>query len=524
MRAGKPRLIIFIAMGVAIAETATARAGSWAGPRRTHADADRSPEAPGRVLLTSIPTDALAPATPDSPHSRSPALDALPAGSRICLLDPSRADHRTVNLTPDFAAAGRPSLSFTADRLLFVARESSTGDFQIWEMSLDGTDSRQITTAPSPVTARSRATYLSTLYSMDQDQPLDYIAFTGRSRTGHDGRDAIFICRPDGSDLRQITFSPCPVRDPVLLTDGRLLVGGGPNDAGTPTAACGPPALMAVYPDGTDLFLFTHVRAGHVAAGACEMPSEQVVFVEGRFDARHSGGALVAVSRLRPLHSRRQLTGPDEGTYLTPSAVNDSTLLVSYRRFDDPTFGLYLFDVPTATRTRTVLDVPNEHALDGVVVQPRPRPAGRSSVVRSRESYGSLYGLDAYLSQDVEAGPKVQIRRINVYGAVDEETGAATRGRLIGEIPVEPDGSWFAEVPARMPLRLETVGPDGQTLRRMESWFWVMPREARGCIGCHEDRELTPPNRFPLALRKPPARIEFAPAEDEATPKVEAAP
>ncbi len=31
-----------------------------------------------------------------------------------------------------------------------------------------------------------------------------------------------------------------------------------------------------------------------------------------------------------------------------------------------------------------------------------------------------------------------------------------------------------------------------------------MPKESRGCIGCHEDRELTPPNRHVLALRKPP--------------------
>jgi hypothetical protein len=34
-----------------------------------------------------------------------------------------------------------------------------------------------------------------------------------------------------------------------------------------------------------------------------------------------------------------------------------------------------------------------------------------------------------------------------------------------------------------------------------------MPMERRGCIGCHEDRELAPPNRHVIALRKMPQQI-----------------
>ncbi len=55
-----------------------------------------------------------------------------------------------------------------------------------------------------------------------------------------------------------------------------------------------------------------------------------------------------------------------------------------------------------------------------------------------------------------------------------------------------------------MPLRLETLGEGDRVLAAMTSWIWVMPKEARGCIGCHEDRELTPPNRFVQAVRKRP--------------------
>ena len=79
------------------------------------------------------------------------------------------------------------------------------------------------------------------------------------------------------------------------------------------------------------------------------------------------------------------------------------------------------------------------------------------------------------------------------------------------EAPVEEDGSFFLEVPARTPIRVETVDEHGAVLKAMRSWFWVMPNERRGCIGCHEDRELSPPNRHPLALRRPPHRIAGPP-------------
>jgi hypothetical protein len=41
-----------------------------------------------------------------------------------------------------------------------------------------------------------------------------------------------------------------------------------------------------------------------------------------------------------------------------------------------------------------------------------------------------------------------------------------------------------------------------------QTWTWVMPREWRGCIGCHEDREMVPPNRLAEAVAKPARRLE----------------
>jgi len=69
-----------------------------------------------------------------------------------------------------------------------------------------------------------------------------------------------------------------------------------------------------------------------------------------------------------------------------------------------------------------------------------------------------------------------------------------------------------------MPLRLETFDAEGNPIRAMRSWMWVMPNEKRGCIGCHEDRDLAPQNRHVLALRRPPRSVGVPEAAGGKTP------
>jgi hypothetical protein len=59
----------------------------------------------------------------------------------------------------------------------------------------------------------------------------------------------------------------------------------------------------------------------------------------------------------------------------------------------------------------------------------------------------------------------------------------------------------YFEAPADTPLAFRTLDADGKTVLESTSWVWVRPGEKRACIGCHEDRERAPTNRFPDALR-----------------------
>ena len=69
--------------------------------------------------------------------------------------------------------------------------------------------------------------------------------------------------------------------------------------------------------------------------------------------------------------------------------------------------------------------------------------------------------------------------------------------------PVHAEGSFFLEVPADTPLQLELLGDNERVLASLRSGLWVRPNENRGCIGCHENPEIAPQNRLPLAVSVP---------------------
>jgi len=471
------------------------------------------------------------------PATAESAAVELPLGSHIARLDLPDAAHpfsRITNLTPDFAAAGRPDISFDGQRVLFIGQRTRDDCASVWEMNADGTSLRQIIAGSAPCSA---AIYVSTIYTLDADEPVYQLAFcagpgqvVGLNEPGavlFTPTAALFTCRLDGSRIQRITFAPDGVSDPYLLSDGRLLY-------------TGRASLFSVNTDGTEVSLFAAADAAVARCGRpCETADGWVTYVES--------GALVAVRRARSLHTRRLVAAADEGLYDSASPLPGGRLLVSFRSRTDLSYGLYVLEAekgvrnllperpegcfaqkvpdPFFRRVTCLVNAPEWHELDGHVLGPRPIPAGRSSVVSESSTTGFAYGLNAYLS-DTKAGQHIapgEIRRLQVFRAVQPADAPSVRSRtpsaeLLGEVPVESDGSFFLEVPARVPLRWQTLGADGTVLQAMQSWVWVMPREGRGCIGCHEDRELAPPNRFTLALRAGPRRVGIASPPEQSPP------
>jgi hypothetical protein len=77
----------------------------------------------------------------------------------------------------------------------------------------------------------------------------------------------------------------------------------------------------------------------------------------------------------------------------------------------------------------------------------------------------------------------------------------------LGVVQVEEDGSFYLKVMADKPFRIQTIDKNGHVLQGPCGWIWLRPNERRGCVGCHEDHEMVPENRVPLAVKILPVTI-----------------
>ncbi|HRX85075.1 MAG TPA: hypothetical protein P5572_08660, partial [Phycisphaerae bacterium] len=369
----------------------------------------------------------------------------------------------------------------------------------VWEVGADGTGLRQVIALPDRDI--TQAIYLSSLYTLDAAAPVPLIAFIaagGWWPTGEFG--VLHTCRLDGSHVERISHNPLGERDPVLLHDGRIVVSAAYSDGWT--------RLMSVFPDGTDVALFhgggrTRERLGEPS----ESPDGRVYFVEGATDQPTTAGDLASVQSVRSLSSHRLLASAMQRTLRGPAALDADHLLVSIRADDSATFDLFTMSATSGTVERCLIASRWWHEVDARIVAPRPVPAGRSSVVDDDAHTGHLYCLNTNLMRRERnrAAELPPAARVQAFTAEQASPVAAypVVERLLGEAPVESDGSFFLEVPARTALRLRTLDANGQAIRTC-AWIWVMPMENRGCIGCHEDPEMTPPNRRVAALRQQP--------------------
>ncbi|MDZ7615770.1 MAG: hypothetical protein U1E05_02125, partial [Patescibacteria group bacterium] len=78
--------------------------------------------------------------------------------------------------------------------------------------------------------------------------------------------------------------------------------------------------------------------------------------------------------------------------------------------------------------------------------------------------------------------------------------------RVLGEVPVEADGSAHFTVPADESVYFQALDENLMEVRRMRSHVTFQPGEARGCVGCHESQAHAAPMaaELPLALRRSP--------------------
>jgi hypothetical protein len=102
---------------------------------------------------------------------------------------------------------------------------------------------------------------------------------------------------------------------------------------------------------------------------------------------------------------------------------------------------------------------------------------------------------------------------VNFHGGGSQPIGhgvTSTLKRILGTVPVEPDGSAHFEVPAMRSVYFAALDASGRSVKQMRSFVTLQPGEALACVGCHEPRLRTPTSAtaMPEAFVREPSRIE----------------
>lgn len=187
-----------------------------------------------------------------------------------------------------------------------------------------------------------------------------------------------------------------------------------------------------------------------------------------------------------------------------------------------PLYGIWIFDFAANTQ------LPVFQAEEGVIIsdivaaQPRTLPpiiydkagSGEFDPLLVAEGMGyidirSVYDRDGVATQNIAtlANPALTTaddrpaRFLRLEKAVplpDDDVldfrnsafGVSTGQRMreiLGYVPIEPDGSVVAKVPANVPLAISVLDRNGRRIsQRHQNWLQVRPGQVLGCNGCHQ--------------------------------------
>jgi len=186
-----------------------------------------------------------------------------------------------------------------------------------------------------------------------------------------------------------------------------------------------------------------------------------------------------------------------------------------------PLYGIWIYDRDDETQLPVVPPEEGFVFSEAVAAQPRPLPTPIPDLLDTdpdlaaeglgRIAIRSVYDVDgldtanpdiATLANPVQTPPDARparfLRIVKAVGIPDEDVldfdnSAFGRTRIngmreiIGYVPIEPDGSVVARVPANTALQISVVDGEGKRRgRRHNSWLQLRPGQTLECNGCHD--------------------------------------
>ncbi len=199
-----------------------------------------------------------------------------------------------------------------------------------------------------------------------------------------------------------------------------------------------------------------------------------------------------------------------------------------------PLYGIWIYDLAEQTQKPVVTPEEGIQYTEAVALQPRPQPAFIADGVAGVDldpdlvaeglavlHIRSVYDLDGVdtapggiptvrdpLQTAAAERPARYLRLVKAVGIPDDDVvdlDGTAFGRssgqqmreILGYVPIEPDGSVKALVPADVPIAISVVDAEGRRIGgRHRNWLQFRPGEEAECLGCHEASSELPHGRF----------------------------
>jgi len=352
----------------------------------------------------------------------------------------------------------------------------------------------------------------------------------------------LFRMEADGANIHQIGHSTLHEGHPSLLPDGRILYDRWEYVDRNFGNAQG---LWTVNPDGTNHVVYygNSTESPGAVLDARAIPGTQQVVAT--FSSCHDRpwGALAILDRRLGTDGRPAVirTWPaqaielvDRGNYDTfvgvrpkyedPYPLSSRYFLCSRMTGQQEQMGIYLVDV---FGNEVLVHVEGPGCFDPMPLGPRTRPPVVPPRINLAQQEGCFYVADVYVGTGMERIVRGTVRYLRVvespekrfwtHPAWDGGTGQQAPAmawddfnnkRILGTVPVEPDGSAYFVLPADRFVYFQLLDAQGMMVQSMRSGTIVRPGEVTGCVGCHDPRrQSVSVGRVPMALRRQPSRL-----------------
>jgi len=463
-------------------------------------------------------------------------------GRNLYILRPPTPEGKVTPLT-EFTDGyvAEPELSWDATHVVFSHRGEDDPWWHIWRINVGGSGLEQLTFGPYHAVG---AAYLP-------DGRIIYSSTRSGIRDEYHGYPctALYVMNPDGSDIHPIATNIGRDNEPAVLPDGRIVFSRLEVFYSRNKTEL---TLHAAHPDGTkDVVLYGPERrpfwraldhGPRTPADGQESPLTHRVLrmvqpqpmADGRniIVATQGGFALVGLRR-----DTEELITPDYKTraYTTPFPLPDGTVLCA-TALKEPDrekidLGLYRFD-PKTQDLQLVYNDPAAADFEPRPIYARTPPPHRAPEAKRYAYSGQFVCSSVFATQEKDVPLRGRLVRViegvPVVGRHSTQTNpepvwknhGGTFARVLGTVPLAPDGSFSVEVPADRLIHHQVLDSDRRVLGNQRTWIYARPGETKSCVGCHEHPHTTSRTSDPLASHYRPARL--LPNGDEFTYRAKA--